>query len=93
MMIRVDKCVTFGSRKSSTKSIQFQPKLIIDGNLVSAVRNGDSFRYLGRHLDFNMSNNVHKSELSDSRSTSLSEIDLPLHPKNKILLYSKHLLS
>ena len=62
MLIIVDKCVTFGIKKSSTKSIQFQPKLIIEGNLIPSVKTGDSFRYLGRHFDFNMSNNIHKSE-------------------------------
>ena len=55
MKIRVDKCVTFGTKKSSTKSIQYQPKLIIDGILVPAVKNSESFRYLGRHFDFDMS--------------------------------------
>ena len=41
-----------------------------------------------------MSNNMHKSELSDSLNATLSERDLlPLHPKNKLLLYNKHLLS
>ena len=79
--------------KSSTKSIQYQPKLIIDGILVPAVKNSESFRYLGSHFDFDMSNNMHKSELSDSLNATLSEIDLPLHPKNKLLLYSKYLLS
>ena len=94
MMIRVDKCAKFCARISSTKSIQFQPKLVIDGNLVPAVKNGNSFRYLGRQYDFSMSNNVHKYELSDSRTNTLSEIDLlPLHLTNKILLYNNYLLS
>ena len=76
MLIRVDKCVTFGIKKSSTKSTQFQPKLIIEGNLIPAVKTGDSFRYLGRHFDFNMSNNIHKSELSEI-TTLVSLIDGP----------------
>jgi len=68
--------------------------LIIDGILVPAVKSGDSFRYLGRHFDFDMSNNMHKSELSDTLNATLSEIDLlPLHPKNKLLFYEKYLLS
>ena len=70
-MIRVDKCVTFGGKKSSTRSIQFQLKLIIDGNLVPAVKNGDSFHFLGCCFDFDMSNNGHESELSDCLYTSL----------------------
>ena len=55
MHIRVDKCITFGIRKHSTRSIQFQPKLLIDGDLVPSVKTGDSFRYLGRYFDFHMS--------------------------------------
>ena len=38
MIIRVDKCVTFGMRKGSTKSMQFQPKLIINSELVPPVK-------------------------------------------------------
>ena len=41
-----------------------------------------------------MSNNMHKSEISHSLNATLSEIDLlPLHPKNKLLLYSQYILS
>ena len=94
MQIRVDKCVTFGIKKCSTKSSQFQPKLLIDGNLIPTVKTGESFRYLGRHFDFNMSNNTHKSELSQLTNSILTDIDLlPLHPKNKIALYNRFLLS
>ena len=58
------------------------------------MKTGDSFRYLGRHFDFNMSNNTHKSELSEITSAILTDIDLlPLHPKNKIALYNRYLLS
>ena len=94
MKIRVDKCVTFDTNKSSTKSTQFKPKLITDGILVPAVKSGHSFRYLIHHFDFDMSNNMYKSELADTLNATLSEIDLlPLHPKNKLLLYNKYLLS
>ena len=55
MHIRVDKCATFGIREQSTRSIQFQPKLIVTDDLVLAVKIGDSFRYLRRYFDFNMS--------------------------------------
>ena len=52
MTIRVDNCVTFGIRKSMTKSVQFHPKLLINRDLVQCVKTGASFRYLGRHFDF-----------------------------------------
>ena len=61
-MIRVETCVIFGAKnRQLTKSIQFLLKLIIDENPLPAVKNGDSFRCLGRHFNSNMSNNVHKT--------------------------------
>ncbi|CAB3995187.1 Hypothetical predicted protein, partial [Paramuricea clavata] len=94
MIIRVDKCSTFGIRKQVTKSIQYLPKLFINNCLVPRVEFGKSFRYLGRYFDFNMSDEDHKSEVYDTLTNILNEIDdLPLHPKNKILLYSSYVLA
>ena len=94
MIIHVDKCSTFGIRKQITKSIQYLPKLFINNCLVPRVELGKSFRYLGRYFDFNMSDEDHKSEVYDTLTNILNEIDnLPLHPKNKILLYSRYVLS
>ena len=77
-------------RKIFNQIYPIPTKLIIEGNLIPAVKTGDSFRYLGRHFDFNMSNNIHKSELSEITSAILTDIDLlPLHPKNKIALYNR----
>ena len=89
MIIRVDKCITFGIRKSQTKSIQFQPQLLINSALVPQVKVNESFRYLGRYYDFGMSNEVHKKELISTVTETISQIDrLPLHPKNKLRLYN-----
>ena len=94
MIIRVDKCVIFGMKKVRTKSVQYQPKLLINSQLVPCVSTGSSFKYLGRYFDFQMRYYMHKSELIDMKNTILAQIDqLPLHPKYKILLYSRHLLS
>jgi len=94
IIIRVDKCVTFGMKKVRTKSVQYQPKLIINSQLVPCVSTGSCFKYRGRYFDFQMSNYMHKSELIDMTNATLAQIDrLPLHPKYKILLYSRHLLS
>ena len=94
MVIRVDKCSTFGIKKELTKSIQYLPKLFLNNCLVPRVELGKSFRYLGRYFDFNMSNEDHKSEVLNTFTDVLNEIDeLPLHPKNKILLYSRYVLS
>ena len=94
MIIRVDKCSTFGIKKQLTKSIQYLPKLFVNNNLVPRTEMGKSFRYLGRYFDFNMSDEEHKSKLLDVFNDIMNKInELPLHPKNKILLYSRYLLS
>ena len=93
MVIRVDKCVTSGIKKSATRSIQYLPKLLVNSELVPCVRLGDSLRYLGRYFVFDMSNIVHKQELSQMVSDIMHKIGLlPLHPKNKCQLYSRYLL-
>jgi hypothetical protein len=97
MIICVDKCSTFGIKKHSSKSIQYQPKLFINHLLVPCTEIGESFRYLGRYFNFNMSGEKHKSEiciLFNMFNNIISKIDeLHLHPRNKILLYSRYLLS
>ena len=93
MKIRVDKCVTFGMRKQAKKSVQLQPMLFINSELVPPVKAEDSLRYLGRHFDFSMFNAMHKSELLEILGSLMSDIDmLPIHPKNKLLLYQRHVL-
>ena len=93
MIIRVDKCSTFGIRKLCTKSVQYLPKLLINGVLIPCVEMGESFRYLGRFFDFNISNQ-HMSELSSLVQDLMNDIDIkPLHPKQKLLLYSHYVLS
>ena len=55
---------------------------------------GDSFCYLGRYFDFNMSNRRHMSELTSLVQDLMNDINMkPLHPKNKLLLYSRYVLS
>ena len=94
MIIRVDKCSTFAIKKALTKSIQYLPKLLINNCPVPTVKIRESFQYLGRFFDFNMSNEEHKLEIISLVNELMSDIDLaPLHPKNKLLLYSRYVLS
>jgi hypothetical protein len=37
MIIRVDKCSTFGIKKALTKSVQYLPKLIINKSIIPAI--------------------------------------------------------
>ncbi len=95
MFIRVEKCSTFGIRKASTKSVQFLPKLFINSMLlIPTVKISESFLYLGRYFSFHMSDDAHKSEITSLIKDLMSNIDSkPLHPKNKLLLYSRYVLS
>ena len=55
MSIRSGKCHSFGLKKIKTASTQFKPKVYINNKLVEAIDAGESFIYLGRHFDYEMS--------------------------------------
>ena len=59
-----------------------------------SVKNGESFKCIGRFFNFEMSNENHKTKLLSLFTSLLKEIDgLPLHSKNKLLLYHRYVLS
>ena len=95
MTIRVDKCKTFGTKKTITRSVQFKPKLFLVREQVPTVDMDKSFKYLGRWYNFEMDNAEHKANIIQLTNDILMKIfyidSLPLHPKNKILLYSRYL--
>ena len=94
MKIRVDKCSTFGIKKSSTSSTQYLPNLIINHKVVPTIDIGKSFRYLGRHFNYAMDNQIHMSEVLDLLKDFMNRIDsLSCHPKNKLLIYHRFVLS
>ena len=94
MKIRVDKCSTFGIKKASTSSVQYLPKLILNHDVIPTISKGESFKYLGRYFNFSMDNHSHMSEVLDLLSSLMNKIDLlHCHPKNKLLLYHRFVLS
>ena len=94
MTIRVEKCRWFGLRKKGSLSVQYKPKLYLNNLLISPLEINDCFTYLGRHFDFKMSNHKHKEELVEIINEHLTIIDrLPLHPRNKLILYQRYVLS
>ena len=94
MIIRVDKCSTFGIKKTLTKSSQYLPKLLVNNKLIPAINIGEHFQYLGRYFCFTMSDEKHKSELTSLVEELMTDIDSkPLHPKRKILIYSRYVLT
>ena len=52
MIIRVDKCHTFGMAKKETLSVQTHPKLFVNNEQIPALKkNNESFKYLGRYFN------------------------------------------
>ena len=94
MVIRVDKCVTFGIKKFSSRSLQYMPKLFVNNTTVPTVKSGESFKYLGRNFNFAMDNKVYTEKMQSSLDDMLTNIDsLSILPKNKLRLYQRYLLS
>ena len=94
MIIRVDKCHTTGIMKKYTTWTQSKPKLYVNNEVIPPLKVDESFKYLGRYFNFSMNNQKHKEELLETTTTTLNNISkLPLHPNNKLNLYSKYFLS
>ena len=83
MIIRVDKCLTFGIKKLSSRSLQYKPKLFVNNKTIPTVKSGESFKYLGRYFNFEMNNKVHEEKLQSSLFDMLKNIDgISILPKN-----------
>ena len=94
MSIRVDKCSTFGMRKIGSCMKQVKPSLFINNERIRPVEIDESFTYLGKHFNFRMTSDKHKTKLLEQTASLLTTItDLPLHPRFKILLYRKYALA
>ena len=92
MIIRVGKCCTFSIHKTETSSIQYSPKLFVNNEIIPAIKDNEDFIYLGRSFNFKM--DYHKLELVSNAKEFLEKISsLPLHPRNKLLLYNNYVLS
>ena len=50
MIIRVDKCDTFGIMKKNTTSIQTNPKLNVNNGVMPLLKDDENFKYLRRYL-------------------------------------------
>ena len=94
MKTRVDKCSTFGIKKFSTSSTQYLPKRIINHEIVPTIDIGKSFRYLGRHFNYAMDNQIYMSEVLNLLLGLMNDIDsLSCHSRNKLLIYYQFVLS
>ena len=94
MIIRVAKCKTFGVAKIRSTAKQIYPKLFVNGEIITALKENESFKCLGRYYNFDMSNENHIKILIEELEDVLSITGkLPLHPKHKLDLYNCYLLS
>ena len=74
--------------------MQYLPKLFINQVTVPTVNIRKSFKYLGRFFNFSMDNFDHLSEVLQLVTDLMRKLDdIPCHPKNKLLLYHRFVLS
>ena len=67
--------------KKETFSVQTHPKLFVKNEPIPALKNNESFKYLGRYFNFEMDNEERKKELLDITNKILNKVDtVPLHP-------------
>ena len=94
MIINVGKCHAFGIKKVQSMAKQVKPNLYLNNKLIDPIEIGKSFLYLGRYFDFDMSEQDHKEELKKVLADYMEKINnLPLHPKHKINIYQRYVLS
>ena len=94
MIIRVDKCHTFGMKKFISVCKQYKPKLYVGKEMIPPVEIGESFTYLGRHFNYAMDDQTHKDEITNKFGDLMKTInELPLHPRNKVKLYMSYVLA
>ena len=92
MIICVDKCHSFGIKKVDSIATQIQPKLYLNNEYIKPVKTGETFSYLGRYFDFEMSSNDQKTFLTSELNKLVEVVDkLQLHPKNKLLIYQRYI--
>ena len=94
LIIRVDKCTTFGVKKNGRSACQLRPYMIINNEMIPPVEIEESFIYLGNSFSFDMSIEHVKNELTTDFNKDISILNqLPLHPKNKLQVISKFIYS
>ena len=73
MIIRVDKCKTFGVVKIGSQCKQYLPKLFLNNELVPQIKLEESFTYLGRHFNYAMDDAEHKSHVQERTNEILQD--------------------
>ena len=63
MIIRVDKCTTFGIKKFNLVAHQYEPKLYVNNEKIPPVEIDKSFKYLGHYFNFSMNDEMLKDDI------------------------------
>ena len=88
MIIRTDKCSTFGMAKIKGAYVQTEPKIYNNSIVIPPIKMGESFKYLGKNFSFQMKNQEVKDILLHKIKTLLEKIStlkIPIQLKLKIL--------
>ena len=94
LIIRIDQCHTFGMKKRSTASVQYQPIIILNGERIPPLMDGELFVYLGKQFNFGMKIDNIKEELLAKNTSYVTKIDqLPLTPVNKLSIVQTYVFS
>lgn len=92
MEMRIDKCISYGMRKSNGNYEQFMPRLTIDDVAIPRVAIGDGFEYLGKVYDFGCTNNKLKNKLLAKLIDMLkTTTDLNVRPQQKLHILRKYI--
>ena len=89
MILRLDKCCTFGMRKFDGLYQQFEPAIYLDNHIIPQIAIGESFVYLGKLFNFKMDNSLAKDKLFTKLKFLLkttSDLKIRAQLKIKILL-------
>ena len=94
MIIRLDKCCTFGMLKIDGRYEQYEPAIFLDHGRIPSVAIGSSFTYLGKLFNFEMKKKEAKEQLL-TRVKKLLKIttDLPIRPQMKMNILKKFIYS
>ena len=94
MIIRLDKCCTFGMLKIDGRYEQYEPAIFLDHGRIPTVAIGSSFTYLGKLFNFEMKKKEAKEQLL-TRVKKLLKItsDLPIRPQMKLLIMKRFVYS
>ena len=85
MLIRIDKCSTFGMRKEKATYLQYLPNVFIDGTQIPQIGLDLDFVYLGKYFNFGMNQIQARRDVTEKLSHLLSRIiHLLIKPQTKL---------